>query len=503
MQAKREKELSVSHKINISTHIKTDSDLREASMANDTTTKVSNVLTKIVDTKPAHIAALKLRFPEASLMPKQSDRSLFDALKAPNAGFILECKKASPSKGLIRDVFDVDAIADVYNHYAAGISVLTDEQFFQGDMDYIPRVRACVRQPILCKDFFVDEYQIKLAAHQGADAILLMLSVLNDERYQALASEAAKYQLDILTEVSNEVELSRAIALNSAIIGINNRNLRDLSTDLATTEALAPHVPADRVVISESGIYNQAQVRRLAPLVDGFLVGSSLMAADDLDLACRTLTFGHNKVCGLTRIEDLVEVAKKGAVYGGLIFAEKSPRAVTKAQAIELVRQLDASGHRLNLVGVFVNESSNVIASLASQLGLYAVQLHGQETSLEIDDLRSALATLKADCQIWKAVAVKNDSIDTELDIPTNVDRILFDSKSDGQFGGTGQVFDWQQAIPNRSEALLAGGLTGDNAKLAANQGFYGLDFNSGLEQSPGVKDHDKIAQTFNHLRQY
>ncbi|MGS0726830.1 bifunctional indole-3-glycerol-phosphate synthase TrpC/phosphoribosylanthranilate isomerase TrpF, partial [Shewanella sp. 0m-11] len=286
-----------------------------------TAAKESNVLTKIVDTKAAHIIELKQRFPEASLTPKTSDRSLFDALNAPNAGFILECKKASPSKGLIRDVFDVDAISDVYNHYAAGISVLTDEQFFQGDMDYIPRVRARVSQPILCKDFFVDEYQVKLAAHQGADAILLMLSVLDDERYQALAAEAKKYQLDILTEVSNQVELTRAIDLNAAIIGINNRNLRDLSTDLATTEELAPHIPADRVVISESGIYNQAQVRRLAPLVDGFLVGSSLMAEDDLDLACRTLTLGHNKVCGLTRIEDMLAVAKAGAVYGGLIFA--------------------------------------------------------------------------------------------------------------------------------------------------------------------------------------
>ncbi|QQX82567.1 bifunctional indole-3-glycerol-phosphate synthase TrpC/phosphoribosylanthranilate isomerase TrpF [Shewanella sp. KX20019] len=472
-------------------------------MANSTTATESNVLTKIVDTKPEHIAALKLRFPEASLMPKQSDRSLFDALKAPNAGFILECKKASPSKGLIRDVFDVDAIADVYDRYAAGISVLTDELFFQGDMDYIPRVRARVRQPILCKDFFVDEYQIKLAAHQGADAILLMLSVLDDARYQALAAEAAKYQLDILTEVSNEAELSRAITLNAAIIGINNRNLRDLSTDLATTEALAPLIPADRVVISESGIYNNAQVRRLAPLVDGFLVGSSLMAEDDLDLACRTLTFGHNKVCGLSRIEDLIEAAKKGAIYGGLIFAEKSPRAVTPAQAVELITQLATSAYKLNLVGVFVNESSDRITALASQLGLYAVQLHGQETALEIDTLRDALAELKIDCQIWKAVAVKCDGSDTKLEAPSNADRILFDSKSDGQFGGTGQAFDWQQAIPNRNLAMLAGGLSTNNAKLAASQGFYGLDFNSGLEQSPGVKDHHKIAETFKHLRQY
>ncbi|ABV86912.1 bifunctional indole-3-glycerol-phosphate synthase TrpC/phosphoribosylanthranilate isomerase TrpF [Shewanella pealeana] len=464
--------------------------------------KESNVLTKIVDTKAAHIASLKQRFPEKDLSPKVSDRSLFDALKAPNAGFILECKKASPSKGLIRDVFDVDAIADVYNRYAAGISVLTDEQFFQGDMDYIPRVRARVSQPILCKDFFVDEYQVKLAAHQGADAILLMLSVLDDGRYQALATEAAKYQLDILTEVSNEAELTRAIALNAKIIGINNRNLRDLSTDLATTEALAPHIPSDRVVISESGIYNQAQVRRLSPLVDGFLVGSSLMAEDDLDLACRTLTFGHNKVCGLTRMEDMIAAAKAGAIYGGLIFAQKSPRAVTPEQANKLVAQLKQSGTKLNLVGVFVNEAADVIAKLATELNLFAVQLHGKETALEIDALKAILTTNNSQTQIWKAVAVDVAS-DNELVIPAGVDRVVFDSKSDGQFGGTGQAFDWQKMLPNKESALLAGGLSPENAIDAASQGFYGLDFNSGLEQSPGIKDPSKVAAAFNQLRQY
>ncbi|MCG9729662.1 bifunctional indole-3-glycerol-phosphate synthase TrpC/phosphoribosylanthranilate isomerase TrpF [Shewanella sp. Isolate13] len=472
-------------------------DLRETRVA-----KESNVLTKIVDTKAAHIASLKLRFPEENLSPKVSDRSLFDALKAPNAGFILECKKASPSKGLIRDVFDVDAIADVYNRYAAGVSVLTDEQFFQGDMDYIPRVRARVTQPILCKDFFVDEYQVKLAAHQGADAILLMLSVLDDTRYQALATEAAKYHLDILTEVSNEAELTRAIELNAKIIGINNRNLRDLSTDLATTEALAPHIPADTVVISESGIYNQAQVRRLAPLVDGFLVGSSLMAEDDLDLACRTLTFGHNKVCGLTRIEDMLAVAKAGAVYGGLIFAQKSPRAVTAEQAKELVEQLHQSGTKLKLVGVFVNEAVDVIANLAIELGLFAVQLHGKETALEVSQLKAIFTEQDCRTQIWKAVAVDVES-NNELIIPEGIDRIVFDSKSDGQFGGTGQTFDWQKALPNRDAALLAGGLSPDNAVQAAAQGFYGLDFNSGLEQSPGIKDVNKISAAFTQMRQY
>lgn len=462
--------------------------------------KESNVLTKIVDTKVAHITALKLRFPEATLQPQISDRSLFDALKQPNAQYIFECKKASPSKGLIRPVFDVEAIADIYTKYAAGISVLTDEEFFQGDMDYIPQVRARVTQPILCKDFFVDVYQVKLAAHQGADAVLLMLSVLDDAQYKLLAEEAAKYQLDTLTEVSNEEELHRAIDLNAPIIGINNRNLRDLSTDLATTERLAPHIPSDRVVISESGIYSHDQVKRLNPLVDGYLVGSSIMAQEDIDLACRQLLFGNNKVCGLTRIEDIKAVADLGGVYGGLIFHPKSPRAVNLPQAKALVDQMRVQGISLNMVGVFVNADAKEIVEAANTLALHAVQLHGSETELEIAALAEQFNALNIDCAIWKAIAV--DCISGDISqMPKGVHRYLYDSKNDQQFGGTGHAFNWQLAIDNKAQAMLAGGLNVDNAYQASQQGFYGLDFNSGVESTPGNKDHLLLAQVFSALR--
>ncbi len=489
---------------------------QKTTLITDSNTKESNVLTRIVDTKAAHIAALKQRFPEASLQPKMSDRSLFDALKQPNAQYIFECKKASPSKGLIRPDFDVEAIADIYGKYAAGISVLTDEEFFQGDMDYIPKVRARVTQPILCKDFFVDPYQIKLAAHQGADAVLLMLSVLDDEQYQILAIEAQKYQLDALTEVSNQAEMTRAINLNAQIIGINNRNLRDLSTDLATTELLAPQVPADRVVISESGIYTHDQVQRLNPLVDGYLVGSSIMAQEDIDLACRQLIFGNNKVCGLTRIEDIKNAALSGAVFGGLIFHPISKRYVDLASAKELLKQMKMQNISLKMVGVFVNANVDEMVEAAKELTLFALQLHGAETTPDLTQLAQALKAKNIECEIWKAVSV--DSQSGELGPrPAGASRYLFDSKTapatnmggaqfgGAQFGGTGQTFDWQQLSltgDEKSRAMLAGGLNADNASLAKQQGFYGLDFNSGLELSPGIKDPSKIAKAFAALRQ-
>ncbi len=468
-----------------------------------------NILEKIVDTKAAHIAKLKLTYPEASLQPKISDRSLYDALNGPDAAYILECKKASPSKGLIREDFNLAHIADTYRDYAAGISVLTDEQFFQGSFDYIPTVRERVHQPILCKDFFVHPYQVKLAAHQGADAILLMLSVLDDRQYRLLAAEATRYKLDILTEVSNKAETERAIALNAKIIGINNRNLRDLSTNLATTEALAPLIPSDTVVISESGIYTQQQVSRLNPLVKGYLVGSSLMAEQDLDLACRALIYGENKVCGLTQLDNMNQAADAGAVYGGLIFFAKSKRSVTLEQAQALVDQHRQTqdkriGKQLKFVGVFVNEAIEIIVDTAKTLSLSAIQLHGQETQQDIIALRQALnAEGLTACQIWKAIAIAADTELTHIaiDIPEQVDRIIYDSKVAGQFGGTGEQFDWQLALPSKSKAMLAGGLSADNAHLAKQQSFLGLDLNSGLETAPGIKSPELIAKAFSEIR--
>ncbi|QWL04625.1 bifunctional indole-3-glycerol-phosphate synthase TrpC/phosphoribosylanthranilate isomerase TrpF [Shewanella indica] len=461
---------------------------------------MSNVLERIVATKQQHIEALKLRFPEENLTPKTSDRSLYKALSAKGAGFILECKKASPSKGLIRKDFDPVAIADVYSRYASAVSVLTDEAFFQGDFRYLPKVRARIKQPVLCKDFFVSPYQVKLAAHQGADAILLMLSVLSDEQYRLLASEAEQYALDTLTEVSNEEELKRALALGAPIIGINNRNLRDLSTDLAMTEYLAPKIPEGTLIISESGIYSREDVRRLSPLVDGFLVGSSLMAEADLDLACRRLIYGNNKVCGLTREQDLLDAAKSGAVYGGLIFAAKSPRCVSRAHAAELCRYNAEQPRKLAMVGVFVNESPAKMAELANELKLNALQLHGSESSEDIAKLKQLLEQNGHQAEIWKAVPVNVDGGELPT-LPEGADRYLYDSKSGDNFGGTGKHFDWQQRLAQRERAMLAGGLGPENAALAATQGFFGLDFNSGVESTPGIKDRAALQAVFKQLK--
>ena len=452
----------------------------------------STVLGKIVADKEIWIAARKVSQPletfQATLTP--SDRDFVGGLRGKTA-FILECKKASPSKGLIRNDFSPSAIAKVYGKYASAISVLTDEKYFQGDFAFLPQVRKEVSVPVLCKDFIIDPYQIYLARHHQADAVLLMLSVLNDEQYRQLAAVAKSLNMGILTEAISEEEINRAIALGAEVIGINNRDLRDLKIDLNRTRELAPLVPKDRVVICESGIYHHAQVKELAHYANGFLVGSSLMEETDLDMACRKLILGQNKVCGLTRAEDAKASYAAGAVFGGLIFVEGSPRHVSVAQARAITEAAP-----LNFVGVFRNESKEMIQSLVETLQLSAVQLHGDETESYIKKLRSLIPG----CQIWKAVAVT----DVLPDLNFTADRLLLDSKVGNQSGGTGHAFDWSLlADLPKEKMMLAGGINPENIPEAIKVGCLGVDLNSGVESAPGIKDADKIQRAFVALRNY
>lgn len=449
------------------------------------------VLHKIVRDKEIWVAARKEQQPLASFQNEitQSQRSFYHALQGARTAFILECKKASPSKGTIRDNFDPVEIASVYKDYASAISVLTDEKYFQGSFDFLPLVSKTVTQPVLCKDFIIDPYQIHLARFYQADAILLMLSVLNDEQYIQLAAVAHSLKMGVLTEASNEEELDRAVQLKAKVVGINNRDLRDLSIDLDRTRQLAPRVPHGVTVISESGINTYGQIRELSRFANGFLIGSALMSEDDLSSAVRRVLLGDNKVCGLTRAEDAKAAHEAGAIYGGLIFVEASPRFVTQDQASEVQK-----GAPLKYVGVFRDQPVAEIAHTAQTLNLTAVQLHGDEDQAYIDTLREALPS---GVQIWKALSVKDSIPARDLN---RVDRYVLDNGK----GGTGHRFDWSTLEgQDLSNVLLAGGLGADNCVQAAQLGCAGLDFNSGVESEPGIKDAEKITAVFQTLRAY
>ena len=254
------------------------------------------ILDTIVARKKEEVAALKARgvvAPELEIPPPRGFiRALTDFA---GVAVIAEAKKASPSKGVIRPDFDPVAIARSYQAGGAqALSVLTDVDFFQGSLAYIPAVRAVVGLPVLRKDFIIDPLQIREARAYGADAILLIAAILETsqiEEYQALAFDLG---MDALVEVHDEAEVEKAVAAGSRLIGVNNRDLRDFSMDLNTTFRLQKMIPAEIPLVSESGIRDHQDMQRLAEHgVGAALVGETLMRAADPAEALRSLVGGQ------------------------------------------------------------------------------------------------------------------------------------------------------------------------------------------------------------------
>ncbi len=256
---------------------------------------MSDILTKIVAVKHEELAAANARLPLTAVREQaevrnreQADvRDFTGALRARiaagHAGVIAEVKKASPSKGVLREHFVPAEIAASYaQHGAACLSVLTDERFFQGHADYLKQARAACSLPILRKDFMVDPYQVYEARAMGADCILLIAACLDDAQMADLEALAHELGMAVLVEVHDGDELDRALKLKTPLVGINNRNLRTFEVTLDTTLGLLPRVPADRLLVTESGILGASDVQRMrAAAVHAFLVGEAFMRQPD------------------------------------------------------------------------------------------------------------------------------------------------------------------------------------------------------------------------------
>jgi len=381
---------------------------------------MSDVLAEICAEKRAYISHAKAARSQAQLLADISQappaRKFAAALEGHlgegRYGLIAEIKKASPSAGLIRDDFEPRALARAYAAGGAScLSVLTDAPYFQGSDEDLKAARESVGLPVLRKDFILDPYQVLESRLIGADCILLIMAVLSDAEAAELAAAAGELGLDVLAEIHDATELDRALRLPVRLIGINNRNLKTLETDLRTAETLAPEVPGDRIVVAESGIRRTADLDRLAAAgARCFLVGESLMREPDVAAATRRLLglpagagFTHLDTEGRARMVDVSDKDETDRV------AVAGARIVMRPETLERIRAGDvAKGDVLavaRLAGIMAAKRTAELIPLCHPLALTSVKVE-----LECAPERSAVE-ITATCRLRGRTGVEMEAL--------------------------------------------------------------------------------------------
>ncbi|GHO96714.1 bifunctional indole-3-glycerol phosphate synthase/phosphoribosylanthranilate isomerase [Reticulibacter mediterranei] len=420
---------------------------------------------------------------------------------------IAEVKRASPSKGMLAPHIDPVALARTYEaNGAAAISVLTEPDFFLGSPAYLTAIKQAVNIPVLRKDFIVDEYQVHEARAWGADAILLICAILDDNQLYHLLQTAHELGMRCLVETHSREEAQRAVAAGAMIIGVNSRDLVTFEMNPYLIRDIRRLIPSNRVVIAESGIHTTADTRRLARYdVQAMLVGESLVVSDDVPAQMHMLLSGARqstqvKICGLSRPADIDAAVEAGADMLGFIFHEPSHRYVKPEQvqgllaASELYQHLPKGQTRPDLVGVFVNKDAAFINETAEQAGLHFVQLHGTETPEFCQQIQKP---------VLKALHLRESADLVRLrDYQDVAWRLLLDTPTP-EWGGTGVTHDWELArtAAQMERIILAGGLTVDNVAQAINSVQpWGVDVSSGVETQK-QKDPAKIRAFIEQVR--
>jgi indole-3-glycerol phosphate synthase / phosphoribosylanthranilate isomerase len=429
-------------------------------------------------------------------------RNLLAALRhEQKIGLIAEVKRASPSKGLLAPHLNPVELARSYEaNGAAAISVLTEPHFFLGSPDHLTAIKQSVGVPVLRKDFIMDEYQVFESRAWGADAILLICAMLDNGQLRHLLGVAYEQSMQCLVEVHSPEEAQRAVAAGATIIGVNSRDLVTFQVNPYLIRALRRLIPADRVVVAESGIHSPADARRLARYdVQAMLVGESLVVSHDVAEQVHLLLWGANestqvKICGLRTPEHIRAAIDAGTDMLGLMFYEPSPRHVQPQQAQALLQASENGPVAPDVVGVFVNKDAAYINEIVQQVGLHIVQLHGDEPPEFCHSIiRPVIKALRPQdlADLGKVRAYREAAWRILLDTPTH------------KWGGSGVTHDWSiaciaaQAMP----MLLAGGLTPENVEEAIRQVRpWGVDVSSGVETN-GNKDTGKIQAFIERVR--
>ena len=433
------------------------------------------------------------------------------ALRQQDFNFICEVKKASPSKGIIAEHFPYLDIAKEYEIAgAAAISVLTEPDFFKGDKKYLQEIASAVKIPVLRKDFIIDEYQIYQAKVWGASAILLICACLDVPTLTKFRELADSLGLSSLVEAHDEHEVQMAIDCGARIIGVNNRNLKDFTVDVQNSVRLRNLVQDDVIFVSESGLETPEDIQVLRDNNIGVaLMGETFMRSPNkveklAYLYGPTYYTPKVKMCGISKVETISAVVEAKPDYMGLVFAP-SKRQVTVDQAKILVSELhkqyanrynrnviqwsnDVVQEFIKTVGIFVNETLDNLVTIATEVNLDAVQLHGDEDEAFIQSLKE-----RTNVEVWKAVQIRS-AADAEAWIDSNADMLLFDAYHKDERGGTGEVFDWSCLDEFERPFMLAGGIDSTNvARAIRTVRPYGIDISSGIE-TDGVKDDEKIT---------
>jgi len=397
---------------------------------------------------------------------------------------------------------------------AAAISILTEEDYFDGSLEDLRQVREVTGIPILRKDFIVDEYQVYESAAARADALLLIVAALDDETLTRLRSITEdELGMDALIEVHTKAELDRALKCGARLIGVNNRDLHTFNVFTATSHLLARIAPRDAILISESGL-NPEEVRNLrAAGYSGFLVGETLMRADDPARTLREFIDQPEglastrkvwvKICGITNIEDARAAIEAGADMLGFNFYRQSPRFIEPRAASEIIRairsQARATDRALSTIGVFVDEPIYEVARIAQELNLDGVQLHGEESVADCRQLKELLP----EQFLIKAVSSTSESLDHFRKHPT--EALMLDAHDPNLRGGTGKLADWttaKQFVEQFPRVFLAGGLTPENVGDAISEVRpYAVDACSSLETSPGKKSAKRMREFVDAVR--